>query len=222
MDTLDRLNRWRESGTITVQQYAHLRALVTKDRFSVFLELNVLLYLGVLALVAGIATTIQKYFATLSDAAILISLTLLFAGTLYYCFSRAKPFSSAAVDSPTLTFDYVLYFSCLVMSTELAFIEYRFSLFQNHEDLYFFAAAVALFSFAYRFDNRLVLSLALSSLAAAFGLRLTQFHMVHEDSLRLAGVGYSLLVSVTGLWLHRIGLKKHFLQSYLHIASKCC
>src|SRR6185436_18774274 len=39
-----------------------------------------------------------------------------------------------------------------------------------------------------------------------------------DNSLRIAGIGYSILVSTIGLWLSRLDLKKHFLQSYLHIA----
>ena len=218
MTTLDRLNQWRESGAITGAQYDQIRTLVRKDRFSVFLELNVLLYLGVLALAGGIATTVQKYFASLTDVAVLISLTILFIGTLYYCFKRGAPFSSGLVESPALTLDYVLYFSCLVLATELAYIEYRFAFLKDREDFYFLITAVVFFALAYRFDNRLVLSLALSSLAAAFGLRLARFHMESDNSLRIAGIGYSLLVSTIGLWLSRVELKKHFLQSYLHIA----
>ncbi len=218
MTTLDRLNQWRESGAITGAQYVQIRTLVRKDRFSVFLELNVLLYLGVLALAGGIAATIQKYFSNLSDVAVLTSLTILFAGTLYYCFKRASPFSSGQVESPIVTLDYVLYFSCLVMSTELAYIEYRFAFLKDREDFYFLFTAVVFFVLAYRFDNRFVLSLALSSLAAGFGLRLTRFQMVSENSLRIAGIAYSILISTIGLWLSRLELKKHFLQSYLHIA----
>jgi hypothetical protein len=219
MNTQDRLTQWRESGKMTAERYDPIRALVRKDRSSLFLELNVLLYLGVLALAGGIAATVQKYFASLSDIAVLMALTVLFTGSLFFCFRRATPFSKSPVESPTITLDYVLYFSCLVMSTELTYIEYRYSLLNDQQDLYFLFGAIVFFVLAYRFDNRFVLSLALSALATTFGLRFTRFHMISNVSLRVAGIGYSILVSATGLWLNRIGLKKHFLQTYLHIAT---
>jgi len=219
MNTFDRLSQWRDSAAITGEQYDRIRKLVRKEPLSLFLELNVLLYLGVLALAGGIAATIQKYFSSLSDMVVLVTLTSLFAGTLYYCFKRAAAFSGGQVESPSMSFDYVLYFSCLVMSTELAYLEYRFSLLKDQQDLYFLFAAIVFLGFAYRFDNRLVLSLALSSLATAFGLRINRYQMISTDSLRVAGIAYSILVYVTGIWLNRIGLKKHFLQSYLHIAT---
>src|SRR5881296_1305420 len=114
MTILSRLQQWKDAGIITSAQHDTISALVRKDRFSVFIELNALLYLGVLSFVAGIGWVIQTYFASLGDAAILSGLSLLLCLSFYYCFSRALPFSTAKVESPNLAFDYVLYLACLV------------------------------------------------------------------------------------------------------------
>ena len=218
--TLNRLQQWRENGAITTEQHGAISAIVRKDRFSVFLELNLLLYLGVLSLALGIGATVKKYFANLSDAAVLVTLTALFAGSLYYCFSRTKPFSVERVESPTFAFDYVLYFACLVMSIELGYIEYNFAILADSSDLYFWFSAAVFMVFAYRFDNRFVLSMALSSLAGAFGLRVTRHGLIDStEQLRVAGLGYSALVVAIGVWLHRTGVKKHFLETFLHVAA---
>ena|SRR2546425_12306761 len=108
MNTLGRLQKWRDSGAISATQFDAIAAIVRKDRFSVFVELNGLLYLGVLSFIAGLGWTVQTYFTNLGDAAILSGLSALFAGSLYYCFSRAPAYSNAEVESPNLTFDYVL------------------------------------------------------------------------------------------------------------------
>ena len=102
MTTLQRLYNWKDAGAISDEQYRAICLLVRKDRFSVFLELNTLLYLGVLSLIAGIGWVIQAYLATLDDAAIISGLTALLLGSFYYCFSRALPYAAAAVESPTL------------------------------------------------------------------------------------------------------------------------
>src|SRR5258705_268887 len=78
-----------------------------------------LLYLGVLSCAAGLGWTVREHFASLGDAAVLTSLSLVFVGTLYYCFTRAAPYSSAQVAAPTFVFDYVLYFGCLAFASEL-------------------------------------------------------------------------------------------------------
>src|SRR5262245_11626671 len=126
MTNLDRLTRWKSDGIITDNQFTTLSALVRKEWFSVFFELNALLYLGVVSLVAGLGWTVQTHFTSLGDIFILTVLSAAFAASLYYCFSSALAYSNSEVESPNFIFDYVLYASCLILSVELGFIEFRF------------------------------------------------------------------------------------------------
>src|SRR5204863_7921228 len=83
-------------------------------------------------------------------------------------------------------------------------------------------SALIFFVLAYRFDNRRVLSLALSWLAGWFGVRLSQSPLRYGDSLRPYAIGYGVIVAGMGGWLHRAGkagIKKHFTETYLHIAA---
>jgi hypothetical protein len=218
MSLLADLDRWKNSGLITGSQHETIAALARKERFSVFDELNALLYIGVLSFIAGAGWTIQTYFARLGDLAIILTLTASFAGSLYYCFTRGAPYSNAQQESPTLAFDYVLYLGCLMFGLELGFIEYRFHLLQESWDHYLLLSALVYFVLAYRFDNRLVLSLALSTLAGWFGFRLFRLQWF-PTSLRVDGLAYSALVAASGAALYRAGIKKHFLETYLHVVA---
>ena len=209
MSTVALLQKWRDSGAISADQFDTLIAIVRKERFSVFVELNVLLYLGVLSLAAGVGWTINTYFADLGDAAILIGLTALLMSSLYYCFSH----------KPGMVVDYILYLACLTLAAELAYIEARFEVLRDHWDYYILLSAFVYFFFAYRFDNRLVLSLALSTLAAWFGVKISRFDLISSDSLRAAAIGYGLIVSGGGLLLAHHGIKKHYLETYLHVGA---
>jgi len=60
MTILTRLEHWKEQGAISPEQHAHLASLSRQEPFSVFLELSVLLYAGVLAFVAGLGWTVTK------------------------------------------------------------------------------------------------------------------------------------------------------------------
>src|SRR5688572_7825912 len=111
---LANLQRWRTTGAITGEQYDVLSALVRKERFSVFVELHTILYLGVIAFIAGLGWTIQTHFQGLGDAAILSALALTCAASFYHCFSRGPAYSTGRVESPSFGFDYVLYLGCLV------------------------------------------------------------------------------------------------------------
>jgi hypothetical protein len=219
MNVLSRLEYWKSTGAISGAQYDAISALARKDRFSVFVELNTLLYLGVLSGVAGIGWTVTTYSARLGDAAVLSSLTCVFCWSLYYCFARALPYSRRQVEHPGLGFDYVLYLGCLVFAIELAYLESRFHLFQADWDHSLLLASVVFFALAYRFDNRFVLSLALSSLAGWLGVRVSRFGLLPGGRLRACALAYGGLVAAAGITLNNAGVKKHFLEAYLHIAA---
>src|SRR5262245_33291392 len=195
MTTLEYLNKWKQTGAIRGDQYNVLASLVRKERFSVFVELNVLLYLGVLSFVAGVAWVIQVYAASFGDIAVLSALTSVLVVSFYYCFSRRIAYSSARVESPTLAFDYVLYLACLIFTIELGYVENRFHLLHDNWDLYLLFASGLYFALAYRFDNRFVLSFALSTLGGWFGIKVTRFGFLTDSSLRGYAMAYSVFAA---------------------------
>src|SRR5277367_1859506 len=126
MPILARLDQWKERGTISPDQYTLLAGLSRSDPFSLYLELNVLLYAGVLAFVAGLGWTITTWSHQLGDVLILATLSTLFIACFWYCFSRAPAWTPAEAPSPSLILDYVLYLGCLTWSLELTYLENRF------------------------------------------------------------------------------------------------
>jgi hypothetical protein len=218
MTTIDRLDAWKAVGVISEEQHAMLASLVRHERFSVFVELSALLYLGVLSLVGGIVWTFREYVASLGDAAILSILALLMVLAFGYCFTRTAPYSNDEVESPGLAFDYVLYFGCLMFSATLAFIENRFGIFHGW-DTHLLIAAIVFGLLAYRFDNRLVLSLALSTLAGYVGLKMAMFETLHNDRIRMVALLYGAFLIGLGVLLTRQSIKKHFLDVYLQLGA---
>jgi hypothetical protein len=224
MTILTRLEQWREQGKISPEQYAHLAGLSRGEPFSLFLELNVLLYAGVLAFVAGLGWTVSTWSHQLGDVLVLTTLSSILAACFWYCFSRAPAWSHAETPAPSPMFDYVLYVGSLVWSLELAYIENRFHLLSGLSDLYLLATAGFYFFLAYRFDNRFVLSLALSSLAGWFGLSISHWSAgqwsAEPDALyRRYALLYCLVVGVGGAILQRGGLKAHFFGTYLNVVA---
>jgi hypothetical protein len=219
MTILARLQQWKEQGKISPVQHAHLTGLARGEPFSLFLELNVLLYAGVLAFVAGLGWTVSTWSHQLGDVLVLVILSTILAASFWYCFSRAPAWSPTETPAPSPIFDYVLYLGSLVWSLELAYIENRFHVLSEQWDLYLLASAALFFFLAYRFDNRFVLSLGLSSLAGWFGLTISH-RWVHEDAAyRQYALFYCLLVGVGGALLQRRGLKPHFFGTYLNIVA---
>jgi hypothetical protein len=85
---LARLEQWKEQGNISPEQHAHLAGLARGEPFSLFLELNVLLYAGVLAFVAGLGWTVSTWSKQLGGVA---TLTVLSAILVLW----AAPFKTA-------------------------------------------------------------------------------------------------------------------------------
>jgi hypothetical protein len=107
----------------------------------------------------------------------------------------------------------------LLLSVQLGYIEFRFEWLRDAWDNYLLFSSVVFFAFAYRFDNRFVLSLALSSLAGWFGIKISRLGFFSSEQLRMSALVYALLVTLVGAFMNRRGIKKHFLQTYLHIAT---
>jgi predicted membrane protein DUF2157 len=223
MTIFTRLEQWKEQGVISPEQHTLLAGLSRGEPFSVFLELNVILYAGVLAFVAGLGWTISTWSEQLGDVLVLAILAALLAACFWYCFSRAPAWSPSETPSPNLVFDYVLYLGCLTWCVALAYLENRFHVLSGQWDLYLLATAGLFFFLAYRFDNRLVLSLALSSLAGWFGLTISHWpphqYAERDSEYRQYAILYSLTVGAAGAILQRRGLKPHFFSTYLNVAA---
>ena len=218
MTTIERLDGWKASGVINEEQHVLLSSYVRYERFSVFVELSALLYLGVLSIIAGLTWTFRDYIDRLGDVAILSILLILMTVAFGYCFVKTRPYANDEVESPTFAFDYVLYFGCLVFSSTLAFIQTRFAVF-NGWDAHLLIASLVFGMLAYRFDNRFVLSLALSTLAGYLGLRLDLFDGLEDDQLRIMAMLYGAFLLGIGWLLYRARVKRHFFDVYLQLGA---
>jgi hypothetical protein len=219
MTIFARLEQWKTQGAISPEQHAHLASLSRGQPFSLLLELNVLLCAGVLAFVAGLGWTVTTWAQQIGDVLVLTILSALLAACFWYCFSRAPAWSPAETPAPSPVFDYVLYLGSLVWCVELAYIENRFHVLSGQWDLYLLATAGFFFFLAHRFDNRFVLSLALSSLAGWFGLTIWHWPSHQDATYRQYALLYCLLVGIGGVVLRRRGLKPHFFGTYLNIVA---
>lgn len=219
MTILTRLRQWKEQGVISPEQHTLLAGLSRGEPLSVFLELNVLLYAGVVTFVGGLGWTVSTWSKQMGDVVVLVLLTAMLAGCFWYCFSRAPVWSPRETPSPNLAFDYVLYLGALVWGVALTYLENRFGLLGGQWDLYALATAGLYFFLAYRLDNRFVLSLALTSLAGCFGLAIAHWHAHQDLAYRQYAMLYSLLTGGAGAVLEQRELKAHFFGTYLNVAA---
>jgi hypothetical protein len=203
---------------LSAAQFHTLQDIHAQRIFSVHRELRFFLYIGILLIIAGAGLTVKQYFANLGDIAIISSLTLCFAAAFIYCFIKGNPFSTDEVASPNIAFDYILFFGCAFFSMDIAYIETQFHLLGDSWKSYLLISSGLFLLLAYRFDNRLVLSMALSTIAAWFGFTLSEYRFAFEKYYREYAIMYGITVLLLGGLLYQLRIKKHFFDIYLNFA----
>ena len=203
---------------LSAEQLSTLQDIHAKQIYSVHRELRIFLYIGILMIIAGAGLTIKQYFTNLGDIAIVSALSVCFTAAFIYCFIKGAAYDRQEVPSPNIAFDYILFFGCAFFSMDIAYIETQFHLLGDFWDNYLLVSSALFLYLAYRFDNRLVLSMALSTIAAWFGFTLSGHRFLFEHYYREYAIAYSLVVLLSGGLLYRLGIKKHFFDIYLNFA----
>jgi hypothetical protein len=204
--------------TLSTGQLNYLLDIHKNNLLSVHQELRFSFYAGILLIIAGLGLTIKQYFVQLGDIAVIVSLTIGALAAFIYCFTKGNSYSQAEVLSPNIAFDYILFFGCTLYSMDIAYIETQFHVLGDSWNNYLLASTIIFLFFSYRYDNRLVLSLALSTLAAWFGFTLSKDRFSFEEYHRFYALAYSLIILFAGGLLYRISVKRHFWDIYLNFA----
>ena len=199
-------------------QLGTLQGIHSGKIFSVHRELRFFLYTGFLLIITGTSLTIKQYLANIGDVAIISVLTLSCIAAFLYCFTKGFSFSTDEVASPSIAFDYVLFFGCAFFAMDIAYIEAQFHPLGDSWKIYLLISFTLFILLAYRFDNRLVLSMALSTLAAWFGFTLSEYRLSFAKYYREYAILYSLVILLLGYFLQRLAIKKHFFDIYLNFA----
>jgi hypothetical protein len=219
MTILGSLDRWKLEGTISAEQHARLSGLAREEPFSVFLEINALLYAGILAFVGGLGWTVATWSRQLGDVVIVAVLSLLLTACFWFCFRQGPAWTTRQTSINSSAADYVLYLGCLVWCIQLGYLETRFHLLSGQWDVYLLLTAILFLVLAYRFDNRFVLSLALTSLAGWFGVGGSHLLLGADAKYRDDALMYCIALAIPGTVSRQLNMKSHFFATYLNILA---
>ncbi len=214
---VDFIADWRDKGLLKPEQARLLSDIESGRLFSISAELKAFLYIGALLIVAGVGGTVKRYMLELGPAAITAGLSAAVLACFYYCFSRGRPYSPEKIESPTPAFDYILYMGCAFWGILFGYLETHYHLLAANWDYYLLASSALFFWLAYRFDNRLVLAMALTTLGSWFGFRFSHVDLPFF-ALRQRGLAFGAAVVFSGWWLeNRARVKEHFADTYYSI-----
>jgi hypothetical protein len=214
----DALNDLENSEILSREQAALLRRIYGRELFSVHWELRLLLYGGILILTTGLGLLVAKYFASIGHLTLLAVISMGCAACFAYCLRHGGGFSPGSLATPDAAYDYVLLLGCLLLGTLQGYLEHRYQLLAHYWNWWLLASALIYLLCAHYFDNRLVLSLALSTLGAWLGVKSSQLGTGFWDgTLRDNALFFGALVVAAGAAQARLGWKRHFLPVHLHL-----
>jgi hypothetical protein len=221
---LNELNELYEKGLLQKEQVGVLRDVVTKKTFSVYYELRIALYVGVLLFTTGIGILIYNNIGDLGHVLSIIALGLLTILCFVYSFQKAAPYANTKTSVPIPYYDYVVLMGCLLFISDLGYIQFQYNLFYENLEWITLTTAVLFFLLAYRFDHLGVLSLAITALASFFGITISPQKWYNADffdqaNLHNIGVVFGAALTFVALALERRKIKEHFTFTYVNFAS---
>ena len=212
------LNDLEGAGILNREQATLLRRIYGRELLSVYWELRLLLYAGILVLTTGLGLLVTKYFASIGHLALLAAIALGCAGCFAYCLRRGGGFATEMLPTPNAAYDYVLLLGCLLIGIFQGYLELRFNVLAHDWSWWLLGSGLFYLICAHFFDNRLVLSLALSTLGAWLGVKTSILGGgLWEASLRGNGLVFGVLTVAAGAVQARLGWKRHFLPVHLHL-----
>lgn len=203
-----------EKGALREEQAGALLRVARGELVSVRMELRALLYAGVLLAVSGVGLFLEENHDGIGPASIASILALASIGCFVYVFRRSPPFSWDAGTSPHVAADYVLLLGVLLAGSDLAYVETQFRFLGANWANHLLVLSLFALVVAYRFDSRIVLSLALSTFAAWRGLSarypLEAIFEGRQEALRLNALGCAALFLAAAWASVRARRKAHF------------
>jgi hypothetical protein len=220
-----------EKKLINDTQFKQVKAYRSLNIFSLNAELKFLLYLSVLAFITGIGVIIYENIDAIGHSAILSLILVVTVVCYYFSFKNSNGFQKQETQFGNPVFDYLILAAILLTCIFIGYLQFQYTTFGTHYGLATLIPTAIGFFCAYYFDNKSILSIAITGLAAYIGLSInpqsllsTDFY--NEDSLSFFAIGLGVALILWSIYSTKIELKKHFTLVYLtfglHLISISC
>jgi hypothetical protein len=213
-----------DKNLITENQYQEIATYRGLNIFSLNAELKFFLYLSVLLFTSGIGVLIYKNIDSIGHIAILSILFILICVCFYYCFKNSKRFQKAETVFEHPVLEYLVLAGNILTCIFIGYLQFQYEAFGTHYGLATLIPTVVSFCCAYYFDNKSVLTIAITGLAAYIGLSVTPQDLLNnnnfyaDQSLSYSAIMLGVLLILWTVYSSRIQLKTHFSIIYLTFA----
>ncbi|WP_264537219.1 DUF2157 domain-containing protein [Flavobacterium sp. N1736] len=213
-----------ERNLITGNQYQEITSYRNLNIFSLNAELKLFLYLSVLLFTSGIGILIYKNIDTIGHIAILSILLAVIAVCFYYCFKNSKGFQKSETTFEHPVLEYLVLLANILTCIFIGYLQFQYKPFGTHYGLATLIPTLVSFFCAYYFDNKSVLTIAVTGLAAYVGLSVTPQDLLNnnnfyaDQSLSYSAIMLGGLLILWTIYSTKIQLKTHFNIIYLTFA----
>lgn len=222
-----------EKNLITENQFQEVKEYRNLNIFSLNVELKLLLSIAVLMFTTGIGILIYDNIDSIGHIALLAILFAVICGCFYYCFKNSKGFQKTETTSESPFLEYIVLTANVLTCIFIGYLQFKYEAFGTHYGLATLVPTIVSFGCAYYFDNKSVLTIAVTGLAAYVGLSVTPQDIFNNNnnfyanqSLSYSAVFLSVLLVLWTTYSYKINLKTHFALVYLtfalHIISVAC
>ncbi|TDO83166.1 putative membrane protein DUF2157 [Flavobacterium chryseum] len=213
-----------DKNLITENQYQEIAAYRNLNIFSLNAELKFFLYLSVLLFTSGVGVLIYKNIDSIGHIALLSILFIIICVCFYYCFKNSKGFqkTETAFEHPVL--EYLVLAANILTCIFIGYLQFQYKPFGTHYGLATLIPTIVSFFCAYYFDNKSVLTIAITGLAAYVGLSVTPQDLLNntnfyeDQTLSYSAIILGVLLILWTIYSSRIQLKTHFTIIYLTFA----
>lgn len=209
-----------DKNYISQDQFNLIMAYRSLNIFSIHTELKVLLYLSVLMFTTGIGILVYQNIESIGHIAILSFILLTAIVCFYFCFKNSDGFKREETAFKNPIFDYLVLTATILSCTFIGYLQYQYHTFGTHYGIATLIPTIIGFFCAYYFDNKSVLSIAITGLAAYVGVTVSPKSILNAEMYQTTTLSYSGIVlgTVLLLWTlyaSRSNLKSHFNLIYL-------
>lgn len=212
-----------ERKFITEEQLAQIKSYRNLGIFSLNAELKMFLYLSVLLFTSGIGILIYENIDTIGHVAILSLLLIVTIICFYFCFKNSKGFQKTETTFESPVLEYLVLLANILTCIFIGYLQFQYKPFGTHYGLATLVPTIVSFICAYYFDNKSVLTIAITGLAAYVGFSVSPQDLFDNDFYSHLELSYSAIIlgGLLILWTiysSRISLKTHFNLIYLTFA----
>jgi Predicted membrane protein (DUF2157) len=204
-----------EKELISEEEFIQIKTYRKLGIFSLHNELRGLLYLSVTLFTSGIGILIYQNIDTIGHQVLLGLLFLTIVVCYYFCFKNAPKFEKLQTEFKNSMYDYLLLLATILTCTFNGYLQFKYQTFGNQYGLATLIPTIISFACAYYFDNKSILSIAITGLAAYIGLTVNPQALLENETFNTNSLGFSAILLgvalvVWSIFCEKIDLKKHF------------